>query len=195
MILSDTVGFISDLPTTLVAAFRATLEEVVEADIILHVRDMTDKDEGEAQARDVEQVLGELGIKEARRAAMIEVWNKADLWTAETRARLEARAERTDRAIITSAITKEGLDNLLERIEKSLSAEDETRVITLPPQDGAGLAWLYRHAGVLRRQDTGDGTRLTVRFTPAGLARAESRFGERLRHSSSESPASRSSTK
>ena len=195
VILSDTVGFISDLPTTLVAAFRATLEEVLEADLILHVRDMTDEDEADAQARDVEHVLRELGLDEARLASMIEVWNKADQWSDETRRRLTARAAREERAVITSAVTGEGLDDLLEGIEAALSREDETRIITLPPQAGADLAWLYRHADVLQRQDAEDGTRLTVRFAPAGLARAESRFGARLRHSSSESPASRSSTK
>ncbi len=195
VILSDTVGFISDLPTTLVAAFRATLEEVVEADIILHVRDMTDEDEAAAQARDVEQVLAGLGLDQTRLDAMIEVWNKADLWSDDARARLFAQAERRENAVITSAVTGEGLPSLLERIEKSLSAEDETRTITLPPSEGAHLAWLYRHADVLERTESDNGeTALTLRFTPAELARAESRFGARLQ-SSSRSPASKSSTK
>ncbi len=181
VMLSDTVGFISDLPTTLVAAFRATLEEVVEADIILHVRDMSDEEEAEAQARDVEQVLGELGIDEERRDRMLEVWNKADLWTPETRARLEKLADRRPNVVITSALTGEGLDTLLERLENLLSADDEMRIMDLKPSEGAEMAWLYRHAEVLERSDSEEGSRLLLRFSPAELARAQARFGDRLR--------------
>ncbi len=180
-VLSDTVGFISDLPTTLVAAFRATLEEVVEADLILHVRDMTHEEEAAACAHDVEQVLSELGVGENRRAAMLEVWNKADLWTEETRRRLETKAARTERAVITSAVTGEGMRRLLEEIETALSGGDAVRSIVLRPSEGAELAWFYRHAEVLSRQDNEDGSMLTVRLSPAELARAESRFGARMR--------------
>ena len=179
VILSDTVGFISDLPTTLVAAFRATLEEVVEADVILHVRDMTDEEEAAAQAEDVEQVLAELGIGEERRARMIEVWNKADLMDAEQRERLAALAERKG-AVLVSAVTGEGLEALLARIEALLGAEETVRTIELAPHEGAEMAWLYRHGEVLERHDDAEGCRLLVRFSPAELARAERRFGERL---------------
>ncbi len=181
VMLSDTVGFISDLPTTLVAAFRATLEEVIEADVILHVRDMSDEEEAEAQARDVQLVLEELGIGEERRDRMLEVWNKADLWTPETRERLEKLAARRPNVVITSALTGEGLDILLERLENLLSVGDETRVLYLKPAEGAEMAWLYRHAEVLERIDTEEGSRLLLRFSPAELARAETRFGTRLK--------------
>ncbi len=179
VILSDTVGFISDLPTTLVAAFRATLEEVVEAEVILHVRDMTDEEEAAAQAEDVERVLAELGIGEERRARMIEVWNKADLLPPEQHDRLAALAERHG-AVLVSAVTGEGLNALLARIEAVLGADESVRAITLAPHEGAEIAWLYRHGEVLERTDDETGCRLTVRFSPADLARAERRFGDRL---------------
>src|SRR4029077_8019342 len=107
IILSDTVGFISDLPTMLVAAFRATLEEVIEADVILHVRDVSHED-AQAQSRDVEQVLGELGVDPNDRSRLIEVWNKIDRLDAEGRARLENLASRQpegQRPVLVSAIT------------------------------------------------------------------------------------------
>ncbi len=179
VILSDTVGFISDLPTTLVAAFRATLEEVVEADVILHVRDMSDEEEAIAQAEDVERVLAELGIGEERRCRMIEVWNKTDLMDPEQRTRLAALAERRG-AVLVSAVTGEGMEALLERIEAVLGAEETLRAIALAPHEGAEMAWLYRHGEVLERHDDAEGCRLLVRFSPADLARAERRFGERL---------------
>ncbi len=180
VILSDTVGFISDLPTTLVAAFRATLEEVVEADIIMHVRDMSDEAEAEAQARDVARVLAELGIGDARRSAMIEVWNKADLWDDETRARLANLAGRRQDAVITSAATGEGMGDLLALLEARLAMEGETRTITLPNSAGADIAWLYRHGEVLARRGTEETTTLTLRLTPAELSQAQSRFGDLL---------------
>ena len=179
VILSDTVGFISDLPTTLVAAFRATLEEVVEADVILHVRDMSDPEEAEAQAADVEGVLAELGIDEERRGRMIEVWNKADLWDPALRERLRQQAER-EGAVIVSARTGEGIPDLLARIEALLGAQEAVRTVRLAPHEGADIAWFYRHGEVLRRADDETGTELVVRLSPAELARAERRFPDRL---------------
>ena len=180
VILSDTVGFISDLPTTLVAAFRATLEEVIEADVILHVRDMSDPREAEAQAADVRQVLKELGIDESRRDNMLEVWNKADLWDGETTTRLRAMAARRDDAVITSATSGEGLDDLLAAIEERISGSDVIRTITLKPHEGEELAWLYRHAEVLDREDGENGITLTLRLPHPQKGRAEQRFGKRL---------------
>lgn len=181
-ILSDTVGFISDLPTQLVAAFRATLEEVVEADILLHVRDMSDEEEAAAQADDVARVLAEIGIDETRRGNMIEVWNKADLLDAAAERRLRALAARRDDVVIVSAITGEGLDALRDMIAQRLSAEEVVCTLRLPPAAGADLAWCHRHAEVLYQRTNDDGAiTLTLRLSPADLARAERRFGRRLR--------------
>ena len=121
VILSDTVGFISDLPTSLIAAFRATLEEVLVADVILHVRDVAHADT-EAQAQDVNRVLNELGIDEVRRSQIIEVWNKLDLLPPEERASREAQALRKPGCVLLSAVTGEGIAPLLELIEGRLGA-------------------------------------------------------------------------
>jgi GTPase len=165
VILSDTVGFISDLPTMLVAAFRATLEEVIEADVILHVRDMSHEDAA-AQSRDVEKVLAELGIapEDPRR---IEIWNKVDRLDANARVQLVNMAERQPqerRPVLLSAITGEGTDALVAAIEERLGQARQTLSVALDPADGAGLSWLYRHSEVLSRDMRDDGRlELTVR--------------------------------
>ena len=165
VILSDTVGFISDLPTMLVAAFRATLEEVIEADAILHVRDMSHEDAA-AQSRDVEKVLGELGIA-SEDPRLVEVWNKVDRLDAEERARLLNMAERQPedrRPVLLSALSGEGTDALVTAIETRLSRERQTLLLAVDPADGAGLSWLYRHSEVLARDMREDGTlAVTVR--------------------------------
>ena len=178
VVLSDTVGFVSDLPTALVAAFRATLEEVVEADLILHVRDMRDSEEAEAQAADVKRVLAELGIGEDK--PIIEVWNKADLWSSEQQQTLSQRAARRNDVAITSAITGEGLDALQALIAEKLAARAAVRQLRLTHAEGDHLAWCYRHAEVLARKDDETGMTLTLRLPPAELSRAERRFGARL---------------
>jgi GTP-binding protein HflX len=178
VILSDTVGFISDLPTMLVAAFRATLEEVIEADVILHVRDMSHED-STAQSRDVEKVLGELGI-EATDRRLIEVWNKIDLLDTESRARLFNLAERQDghgRPVPVSALSGEGLDRLVPAIEARLAETRLTIELSLDPADGAGLSWLYRHAEVLSKDMDSDGRlAVTVRADPDEVARVRAKF-------------------
>ena len=165
VILSDTVGFISELPTMLVAAFRATLEEVIEADVILHVRDMSHEDAA-AQSRDVEKVLGELGIA-PEDPRLVEVWNKVDRLDAEERARLLNMAERQPedrRPVLLSALSGEGTDALVTAIETRLSRERQTLLLAVDPADGAGLSWLYRHSEVLARDMREDGTlAVTVR--------------------------------
>ena len=165
VILSDTVGFISELPTMLVAAFRATLEEVIEADVILHVRDMSHEDAA-AQSRDVEKVLGELGIA-SEDPRLVEVWNKVDRLDAEERARLLNMAERQPedrRPVLLSALSGEGTDALVTAIETRLSRERQTLLLAVDPADGAGLSWLYRHSEVLARDMREDGTlAVTVR--------------------------------
>jgi GTP-binding protein HflX len=179
IILSDTVGFISDLPTTLVAAFRATLEEVIEADVILHVRDLSHDDTG-AQSHDVEKVLGELGI-EATDRRIIEVWNKFDRFDAEGRARVLNLAERQPaerRPVVVSALSGEGLDRLIGAIEGRLAETRLTLDLSLDPSDGAGLSWLYRHAEVLTKDmDEHGKLAVTVRADPEQAARVRAKFG------------------
>ena len=158
VILSDTVGFISDLPTMLVAAFRATLEEVIEADVILHVRDMSHADTA-AQSHDVAKVLEELGIA-ATDHRLIEIWNKIDRLDTEGRARLVNLAERQEagrRPVLVSALSGEAIDTLSAAIEARLGESRQTLHLLLDPADGAGLSWLYRHAEVLSREMREDG--------------------------------------
>ena len=156
VILSDTVGFISDLPTMLIAAFRATLEEVIEADVILHVRDVA-HDDAEAQLHDVEKVLQQLGIDPHNpndKRTLIEVWNKIDRLDADARVRLQNIAERrppNERPVLVSAVTGEGIDALNVIIETRLSAGRVLIELELDPADGAGVSWLHRHTAVLHK--------------------------------------------
>jgi GTPase len=165
-ILSDTVGFISSLPTTLIAAFRATLEEVIEADIILHVRDISHPDAA-AQALDVERVLQELGIDAQDRGRIVELWNKSDRLSPDERIRLVNVAERQPperRPVLTSAITGEGLAAAAAAIDARLAHRRATLELRVPTGDGAGLAWLYRNTDVLETQVDEDGSMVvTVR--------------------------------
>ncbi len=175
-ILSDTVGFISDLPHELVEAFRATLEEVQSADLVLHVRDIADPDSA-AQARDVEAVLDRMGMEEDRDRRVIEVWNKIDLVPAEDRAVLEARAARSPEtglvAVTVSAVTGEGCAALLQLVASRIDEGAPVDAI-LGPQDGDAIAWLYRNGRVLERDDLADGQlRLRVRLEPQALGRFE----------------------
>ncbi|HEY1752851.1 MAG TPA: GTPase HflX [Caulobacteraceae bacterium] len=182
-ILSDTVGFISSLPHELVEAFRATLDEVKEADIILHVRDIASPD-SEAEAADVRRVLDELGAGEEAGQRMLEVWNKIDLLDDEARAFLAARAERAAAgAIAVSAVSGEGIERLTARLA-SLVDEGPLVTIALAASDGEGLAWLYRHGRVVSRESDGGGDGdgdgdgggeviVTARLDGAALARFE----------------------
>jgi GTPase len=178
VIMSDTVGFISELPTMLVAAFRATLEEVIEADVILHVRDISHED-SEAQLRDVEKILGELDIA-ATDGRVIEVWNKLDRLDRTGRERvlnLAGRQTSDRRPIPVSALTGEGVDRLVEAIEARLSESRLTLEVSIDPADGAGLSWLYRHSEVLVKDMRDDGRlAVTVRADPDNAARVRARF-------------------
>ena len=154
--LSDTVGFISNLPTQLVAAFRATLEEVLEADIILHVRDISHED-AEAQERDVDAVLRQLGIDPEAGSGqrLIEVWNKIDRFDSEERENLRniaARRPPERPCYLVSAHTGEGIDVLLAAIEDRLAAKRTTLDLSIDAADGAGISWLHRNAEVLTKQ-------------------------------------------
>jgi GTPase len=178
-VISDTVGFVSDLPTHLVAAFRATLEEVVEADLIVHVRDIAHPDT-ERQRVDVEEVLTAIGaIDEHNGTPMIEALNKIDALPLEQRGILEARTsvgpERA-RQFPVSALGGEGVDQLLQAIEDKLGGEAAAREVTVPLSDGATLAWLYRHGDVRSRHDDGDVARLMVALDPAATAQFERRL-------------------
>jgi GTP-binding protein HflX len=159
IILSDTVGFISDLPTTLVAAFHATLEEVIEADVILHVRDISSP-ETEAEARDVYAVLGELGLEPAADKRIIEVWNKIDRLGENGRKSVLARAARSDpEANPVSAVTGEGIDHLLAAVEKKVTERRPRMTVTLGADNLSGLPWLYENLEILERDDSaGDGS-------------------------------------
>lgn len=162
VILSDTVGFISDLPTQLVAAFRATLEEVLEADLILHVRDMSHPD-ADAQDADVAAVLEALGVGDERREAMLEVRNKLDLLDDDGRLALLNRAARSAQTIGVSALTGEGVTALLEAVDARLGAHEQARRLLVPATDGAALAWLHAHMTVDRQEAADAGMRLDVR--------------------------------
>ena len=181
-ILSDTVGFISDLPHELVAAFRATLEEVEEADLIVHVRDVS-SDSFDQQGRDVEEVLATLGVGEEESAArVVEVWNKIDLAPPEARAAIAARAERTRSgartpALAASAATGEGVRELLAYLAGRVDTAPDEEII-LGPGDGEALAWLYRHGRVTGRKEGDAGELLlTVKLDEAARGRFARLFG------------------
>jgi GTPase len=176
-ILSDTVGFISDLPTMLISAFRATLEEVLAADVILHVRDISHED-SEAQSRDVEAILGELGVAVGAER-VIEVWNKLDRLDPEQRAAMLEGAAAANRPLAVSALTGEGIEGLLEAIESRLAQGRSLVDIELEGADGQGLHWLYENTEVMGRQTSDDGRiQLKVRVAPDKLARVTRRFGQ-----------------
>jgi GTPase len=178
IILSDTVGFISDLPTHLVAAFRATLEEVLEADLILHVRDISDPDTA-AQAHDVLRILGELGIEEGERdKRIIEIWNKIDLLEPEIREAMIQKAESTTNTFAVSSVTGEGVDRLMNVIGDRLAGVMTEATIVLSPDKLSMLPWFYQHAIVDGREDLEDGSvSLDVRLAEAEAAEVDRRLG------------------
>ena len=167
-IFSDTVGFISDLPTHLVAAFRATLEEVTEADIILHVRDISHPDT-EAQKHDVEEILKSLGVLNEESKSLYEVWNKVDLLNEEERSFIENMASRIDNVTLVSAVSGEGCDVLLSSMEKELAKGKKQFELTFEHKDGADVALFYQYGEVLERIDTEEHTKLTVRLDAAAI--------------------------
>jgi GTP-binding protein HflX len=171
-ILSDTVGFISDLPTLLISAFRATLEEVLVADVILHVRDISHVD-ADAQAEDVVAILADLGVERADEK-LIEVWNKVDRLDPERRAALTIGMPKP---VAVSALTGEGIEDLLSAIETRLAEGRRTIDLDLDGADGRSVHWLYEHAEVMSRRDDPDGrVHMTVRAAPETMARILRRF-------------------
>jgi GTP-binding protein HflX len=169
-ILSDTVGFVSDLPTELIAAFRATLEEVASADLLIHVRDMAHPDR-DAQAEDVEDVLSSLGISDGEGPARLEAWNKVDLLTEQERQALFAEADRRDDVVPISAINGWGVDHLRDRIAQNLQRGTQVHQIRLDPSEGGRLAWLHSRGEVIDQRMDGEALELSVRLSPDNWAR------------------------
>jgi GTP-binding protein HflX len=180
VILSDTVGFISDLPTMLVAAFRATLEEVIEADLILHVRDLSHED-SEAQQRDVGEVLRSLDINPEDSSRLVEVWNKADLLDDSNRERARnfiARQPSERRPVLVSALTGEGIGTLVDAVERHLTGARVTLNLVLDAADGAGMSWLHRNAEVMAKHaDERGRVHMTVRADAAKARQMRAKFG------------------
>jgi GTP-binding protein HflX len=174
VILSDTVGFISDLPTHLVAAFRATLEEVTEADIVVHVRDAHHPDSA-AQRADVLAVLSDLGLGQLIEDGLIEVLNKIDLLDEASRDALINQTQRNEEVVALSAVTGEGCDGLLALVARRLESTTRPVRIDVPLSDGKTLAWIYSRGEVLGRRDDSDEAHLSVRLSDADLGRLRHR--------------------
>ena len=170
VILSDTVGFVSDLPTELIAAFRATLEEVREADLLVHVRNMAHPDR-EAQREDVDDVLASLGLAEEGAPPRIEAWNKVDLLSEDERGRLYDEAHRREDVVPISAVTGEGLEALRQRMAECLRTGEQVHQIRIPATDGGRIAWLHSRGEVLDQRIDHDELELSVRLSPDNWAR------------------------
>jgi len=181
-ILSDTVGFVSDLPTQLVAAFRATLEEVISADIILHVRDIS-HDVSDEQRSDVIDILEKLGIEniahqdEQQGPIIFEIWNKIDCVTDEKRTELTELAARRDDVLMISAESGEGVADLLTSISAAIIAKNEEREFSLPVTAGAAIAWLHRKGHVRDTNDNGHEVRIIASLDAQGWGQFDKRFG------------------
>ncbi len=173
-ILSDTVGFLSELPTQLVAAFKATLEEVVSADLLIHVRDIAHPD-SEAQRDDVESVLKDIGV--AEETPRFEAWNKLDLLDAERRDDVLAEAAKRDDVLAVSALSGEGVDTLIDRVAARLTLGHRRYRVTLPAADGAGAAWLHQHGEVIDHWIDGETAIYDVRMAPKDHERFAVRNG------------------
>lgn len=169
-ILSDTVGFVSDLPTELIAAFRATLEEVASADLIVHVRNMAHPDH-EAQRDDVQDVLTSLGLAQEGAPPRIEAWNKVDLLSRENREQLEEEAKRRQDVVAISAVTGLGLDNLRECMAEKLRSGEQVHLVRLPASEGGKIAWLHSRGEVIDQKLDDDELEMSVRLSPDNWAR------------------------
>jgi GTP-binding protein HflX len=184
IMLSDTVGFISDLPTQLVAAFRATLEDAIEADVLLHVRDVA-HDDTQAQAADVQSILRDLGIDPDDGQRVVEVWNKSDLLDGAERERQLGLSElkpEASRPVLVSALTGDGVARLTDAIETRIAKSRPVYRLTLAPGDGKSLAWLHANGEILEREDAEDGAlALTVRLPPEREGAFGARFPEAQR--------------
>jgi GTP-binding protein HflX len=174
-ILSDTVGFISELPTQLVAAFRATLEEVISADLILHVRDISHPD-SDAQREDVEKVLTEIGAMGGEGSPpLIEAWNKIDLLAPEQAERIAAEAERRENVVRISALSGEGVDRLVQAATDRLREENKLRRVRVSASDGEAIAWLHANGEIVDQRNQDLETEFEVRISDADWARFQNR--------------------
>ena len=176
VILSDTVGFISDLPTQLIAAFRATLEETIHADVLLHVIDCG-RDDYEAQRQDVIQILRELDIDYDSDPRVLEVYNKIDLLDDETRTDFERKAKFDDLIMLISARDKLGFEPLLQKISDTVGMSRIQTEFSIAYKDGKALSWLHENAEILEREDLEQGVRISVSIEPSELSKFTSRFG------------------
>lgn len=176
VILADTVGFISDLPTHLVVSFRATLEQITYADVILHVIDVS-REDYESQRYDVIRILADLKIDYEQDPRILEIFNKIDLLEKDTLSDFERQAKVKNNICLISAEKGQGLENLLERITGTLSAAQENRVFTLRPEDGKALAWLYEHGRVIERSDDEKAIRICVTLTPENTQKFAEHYG------------------
>lgn len=182
VMLSDTVGFVADLPTELVAAFRATLEEVIDADVILHIRDIANPDHA-AQAQDVLKVLGDLGVT-ADQVPIIEVWNKVDLLPLDEEGNRVLEASAVGKVFATVAVSAqsgEGVEALKLQIEKALASRSRTFRVRIPHTAGADVGWLYGHAEIINREEPDEeGQTYEVRVEPRHAHAFAERFGARI---------------
>ena len=168
-ILSDTVGFVSDLPTELVAAFRATLEEVATADLILHIRDRAHPD-SDAQAADVESVLASLGLDESDSPPRLEIWNKIDRMEGDERAEMLGEAARRE-VVAVSALTGEGVEELRETIARRLHEGSTVHRLKLSSGDGERIAWLHARGDIVDQRNDGDTLHVAVKLSPENWER------------------------
>ncbi len=176
IILSDTVGFISELPTDLIASFRATLEEVREANILVHVRDVSHEDT-DAQKDDVKSVLKDLDLDQDIQDNMIEVWNKSDLLSDEIKTSLAIQSEHNETTLLCSAITGEGCDAFLTMVEQLLDAQNLVYEFDVSYSNGAALSWLHDHGNVLEQKHHEEGVWITLSIAQADADKFESKFG------------------
>lgn len=174
-ILSDTVGFISDLPTHLVASFRATLEEVQDATVILHVRDIS-QENTEAEKEDVLAILNDLGIDTDKDERIIEVMNKIDKLPPKEQGAMMTRSKRQDKVVVVSALSGEGMDRLLAAIDALLSKDQQILHVDISLTDGRALAWLYSHGHVMDRKDDNAFAHVKVGLEPADVERFGAQF-------------------
>ncbi len=177
-ILSDTVGFISELPTHLIEAFRATLEQILYADVIVHIMDISRHD-WEAQQSDVIGILEDLGVEYEQDEHILEAWNKIDLPEEEELSELKRKSGFSEQTVLISAQTGEGIETLLEAITGILNRNRRVVSFSLDPSDGKALSWLYDHAEVIEREDTDSGITLRVGIEPAALGKFEEKFNVR----------------
>ena len=176
IILSDTVGFISDLPHELVEAFNATLEEVLEADILVHVQDVSNINK-QYQKEEVLKVVKSIGFDATEKHTLIDLYNKADLLKKDEVIYQENKIKRSDgKTILTSALTGKGISSLLAMIEKLLNNSSQKFTVTLPHSDGSTLSWLYKKGNVISRKNSDLGVTLIVRLKNEDLPRLESKI-------------------